>query len=80
MTDKSENIRVAKKIVVFFDICSSTSILEDLIRTENQKLWRDLLIEFKEYLVKQQSSVGFVIYKFLGDGWNPYISVVSERS
>jgi len=69
MTDKSEQAKVVKKIIVFFDICSSTSILEDLVRTENQKLWRDLLIEFKDYLRKKRSSLRFELYKFLGDGW-----------
>jgi len=69
MTRESEDIKVVKKIVVFFDICSSTSILEELGRTENQTRWRNLLIEFKDYLVRKQSSVGFFIYKFLGDGW-----------
>jgi class 3 adenylate cyclase len=66
---KSEQTNVVKKIIVFFDICSSTSILENLIMTENQKLWRDLLLEIKNYLREKQSSVGFELYKFLGDGW-----------
>ena len=69
MTMESEKTNVVKKIVVFFDICSSTSILEDLVRTENQKLWRDLLIGLKEYLRAKHSSMGFELYKFLGDGW-----------
>jgi hypothetical protein len=69
MTDKSEQTKVVKKIIVFFDICSSTSILEDLVRTENQKLWRNLLIELKDYLRKKRSSMRFELYKFLGDGW-----------
>jgi class 3 adenylate cyclase len=69
MTTRSEDADVVRKIVVFFDICSSTSILEDLVRTENQKLWRDLLIELKNYLRKKRSSLGFELYKFLGDGW-----------
>lgn len=69
MTEKSDEIKKLRKIVIFFDICSSTSILEELARTENQTRWRNLLIEFKEYLKKQQSSVGFEMYKFIGDGW-----------
>jgi len=69
MTTESEDANVVKKIVVFFDICSSTSILEDLVRTENQRLWRDLLIELKNYLREKCSSLGFELYKFLGDGW-----------
>jgi class 3 adenylate cyclase len=69
MTTESNTPHVVNKIVVFFDICSSTSILEDLVRTENQKLWRDLLIELKDYLRKKHSLLGFELYKFLGDGW-----------
>jgi len=69
MTMESDKTNVVKKIVVFFDICSSTSILEDLVRTENQKLWRDLLIKVKSYLRRKCSSMGFELYKFLGDGW-----------
>jgi len=69
VTSKSEQTEIVKKIIVFFDICSSTSILEDLVRTENQKLWRYLLIEFKDYLRKKRSSLRFELYKFLGDGW-----------
>jgi hypothetical protein len=69
MTSKRDRVKVVKKIVVFFDICSSTSILEDLIRTENQKAWRDLLIGLKKYLLQNQDLVGFQLYKFMGDGW-----------
>jgi class 3 adenylate cyclase len=69
VTDKSEQTEVVKKIIVFFDICSSTSILEDLVRTENQKRWRDLLIDLKVYLRKKRSSLRYELYKFLGDGW-----------
>ena len=69
MTLKSEDIKVVRKIVVFFDICSSTSILENLKMTENEERWRNLLIEFKDYLRGKRFSVGFRMYKFLGDGW-----------
>ncbi|TKJ35685.1 MAG: hypothetical protein CEE38_13815 [Planctomycetes bacterium B3_Pla] len=69
MTQKSDQVKTVKKIVVFFDICSSTSILENLLSTENQKRWRDLLIELKDYLQNESSSLKFELYKFLGDGW-----------
>jgi class 3 adenylate cyclase len=69
MTRKSDEPDVVRKIVVFFDICSSTSILEDLVRTDNQKLWRDLLIELKDFLRKKRRFHRFTLYKFLGDGW-----------
>jgi len=58
-----------RKIVVFFDICSSTKILEDLIRTENEEKWRDLLIAQKNFLRQRRVNYGFDMYKFLGDGW-----------
>ena len=69
MTRKSEEIKVVRKIVVFFDICSSTSILENLKMTDNEMRWRNFLIEFKDYLRRKRSSLGFEMYKFLGDGW-----------
>ena len=78
MTLKSEPIKTIKKIVIFFDICSSTSILEDLIRTENEQLWRNFLIEFKNYLWGKRFSVGFEMYKFLGDGWILLLDPQSE--
>jgi class 3 adenylate cyclase len=78
VTLKSDPIKVVKKIVVFFDICSSTAILEDLVRTENQKLWRDLILGLKNYLCIKQSSVGFELYKFQGDGWILFFDPCSE--
>jgi len=58
-----------QKVVLFFDICSSTVILEDLLRTENVKLWRNLLLNLRDYLNKRRTDDGFEIYKFMGDGW-----------
>ncbi|MFC1637077.1 hypothetical protein ACFL5Z_19830 [Planctomycetota bacterium] len=69
MTRRSDEIETVKKIVVFSDICSSTSILENLLSTENEKRWRDILIELKDYLRNERSSLRFELYKFLGDGW-----------
>ncbi len=78
MTKPSSNAKIVKKIVVFFDICSSTSILEDLIRTENQLKWRNLLINLKKFLCSKQSDLNFEIYKFLGDGWVLMLEPQSE--
>lgn len=69
MTESKDRVKVVTKIVLYLDICSSTSILEELLRTENQKLWRNLIINLKEYLKREEPSVGFELYKFLGDGW-----------
>ncbi len=62
-------MRTVKHTVVTFDICSSSDILEDLIRTENTKDWRDLLIKVKKFLIRKQSDLNFDLYKFTGDGW-----------
>jgi class 3 adenylate cyclase len=69
MTQPEDEAKTSRKIVLFFDFCSSTSILEDLLRTENQVQWRNILIHIKEYLQAQRETVGFEIYKFIGDGW-----------
>lgn len=69
MTTESEELRTESKVVVFFDICSSSSIIEDLKSTDNLCSMRDLLISLKEFLVGSQTHAGFKAYKFLGDGW-----------
>lgn len=69
MTTKKEELKFVQKYVLFFDICSSTSIIEDLIRSERLKLWRDLLIQLKNYLQDESGNYGYKIYKFIGDGW-----------
>jgi class 3 adenylate cyclase len=67
MTLSSAKPKIIRKIVVIFDICSSTSILEDLIRTENQAAWQRVLTQMKKYLWEQ--GLRKQMYKFLGDGW-----------
>jgi len=69
MSRVSDQVHTVRRIVVFFDICSSTTILEDLLRTENQRRWRNLLIGLKKFLVSESQQSPFDIYKFLGDGW-----------
>lgn len=69
MTLKTSEPKTTEKIVVVFDICSSTAILEDLMLNERLKRWRDLLIGIKDFLRTESADVGFEIYKFLGDGW-----------
>lgn len=58
-----------QKLVLFFDFCSSTTILEDLLSSESEKLWRDLIITLKNFLLKEKKQLKFEIYKFIGDGW-----------
>jgi len=69
MTRPEDSLRKENKIVVTVDICSSTEILEDLLKTNNIKKWRDLLIWLKEYLEKESKKMRANLYKFTGDGW-----------
>lgn len=69
MTAPNDTLKIEQKLVVVFDICSSTSILEDLLRSDNEKRWRDLLIEIKTFLMQERVIRQFEIYKFIGDGW-----------
>ena len=69
MTTEKHEIIFVEKYVLFFDICSSTSIIEDLMRSERLRLWRNLLIQLKKYLQKESGKYGYEMYKFIGDGW-----------
>jgi class 3 adenylate cyclase len=69
MSTQGESPKISRKIVVVFDICSSTSILEDLLRTENHEKWTNFLIRLKEHLVELSKTTPFILYKFLGDGY-----------
>jgi len=69
MKTQTSSQRTVKRLVVVFDICSSTLILEDLLRTENQQLWRNLLVSQKNLLRNKREELNFEMYKFLGDGW-----------
>lgn len=69
MTRENDDIQIINKIVVNVDICSSSHIIEDLLKTGNIKIWRDLLILMKEHLVAESPTYGAEIYKFIGDGW-----------
>ena len=69
MTRRKAPLKTLKRTVLTFDICSSSDILEDLLRSENIKKWRDLLIWMKEYLARKADDFDFDLYKFTGDGW-----------
>ena len=56
-------------LVVAFDMCSSSDILEELMLNGDLNRYDQLLISLKEYLAKAQSRVLFDPYKFTGDGW-----------
>jgi len=56
-------------IVVVFDICSSSDIIEQLILNGNMDQFFILLVKLKRYLAKAQKVIPFDPYKFVGDGW-----------
>jgi class 3 adenylate cyclase len=69
MTREDEGLTIERKLVVVFDICSSTTILGDLKDTDNLASWRNLLIYLKDFLRDQGQALGVDLYKFIGDGW-----------
>jgi len=56
-------------IVVAFDICVSSDIIEELILKGDVDRFCGFLIKLKKYLVTAQKGVTFDPYKFTGDGW-----------
>jgi len=57
-------------IVVSFDMCSSSSIVDDLNKTRNLQPLTTFFGEMRRYLEKEQRrNVQFDLYKFMGDGW-----------
>jgi hypothetical protein len=69
MTKENEALFIERKLVVVFDICSSTTILEDLKRTDNLIEWRNFVVFLKRLLSIQGNELGMVPYNFIGDGW-----------
>ena len=58
-----------ENIILAFDICSSTSIIEDLHRTQTVYLYKNLIYRIRNYLENNSIEYHFQIYKFLGDGY-----------
>jgi hypothetical protein len=79
MTQTTDGVEIEDAIVVTLDICSSSVLIEDLMKNNRSKLWRDLLINMKEYLLEQVPYYNAELHKFIGDGWitffrRPYAS------
>jgi len=58
--------------VLFFDICSSSRIIEDLSIGEGRtriSRWETLLAALGQRLTDASKAAGFEVYKFVGDGW-----------
>ena len=60
---------VGDAIVVAFDMCSSTDIIEELTLSGDLQRFKKFLNSFKQYLAAAQRSIVFDPYKFTGDGW-----------
>lgn len=56
-------------IVVAFDMCSSSDIIEELTLSSNLQRLNEFLTALKQYLASAQKNVKFDPYKFTGDGW-----------
>jgi hypothetical protein len=78
-TIPGQSPELVRRVVVVFDICSSTTILQDLKETDNLAAWRDLLIYLKSSLVSASKTYSMEIYKFIGDGWILMFPVTIRR-
>jgi hypothetical protein len=56
-------------LVVVFDMCSSSDVLEELTLRGDLRRYDELLTSIKAYLANAQGKVLFDPYKFTGDGW-----------
>lgn len=60
---------VHEVVVVVFDMCSSSKLLEDLTRTNSLQQYDRLLKNLRAWLANSAVTSGYVPYKFTGDGW-----------
>ena len=56
-------------VVVAFDMCSSSNVIEDLSRTENLVAFDRLLKNLHLWLWSNARQSRYVLYKFTGDRW-----------
>jgi hypothetical protein len=56
-------------IVVAFDMCSSSTIMEQLLRAGDMSCLTDFLTAIKRHLASEQKPLPFDPYNFTGDGW-----------
>src|SRR5438128_3756116 len=56
-------------VVVAFDMCSSSNVIEDLSRTQSLVAYDRLLKNLHLWLWSNAEKSKFVVYKFTGDGW-----------
>jgi class 3 adenylate cyclase len=64
-----EEAEQVERVVLTFDICGSTVMVEDLARSYNLPVVRDLFIYLKNWLENNLPSFEGEICNFTGDGW-----------
>ncbi len=64
-----DKITTRERIVVVFDICSSSNILEDLTLTDNLRSFNILLNKMDNFIRNNEETQKYFCYKYLGDGW-----------
>jgi len=69
MVDSIDLLEKVEKYVLICDICSSTKIIEQLIKEGHQERWHILLKDIEAFLKEERDRTGFDIYKFMGDAW-----------
>lgn len=56
-------------VVVAFDMCSSSNLIEDLSRTDSLRAYDQMLKNLYLWLWSNAKKFNFIVYKFTGDGW-----------
>ena len=69
MTQIDEEAIQIDSIILVFDICGSSIIVEDLTTADNFSVVRDMFIKLRDWLQAQQEKYNFEICNFTGDGW-----------
>lgn len=67
---KYKDVRISgDAVVVAFDMCSSSDVLEELTLSGNLHRLKSFLTSLKRYLAEAQGKITFRPYQFTGDGW-----------
>lgn len=66
---KGDQMKYSEKTIFVFDVCSSTTIVEDLHITGLVKHYNEMIKSLNDYLEEKSKKVKFQIYKFIGDGF-----------
>jgi len=65
----SNDTNTIQKLIVVFDMCSSSNIIEDLTLTSNINKLKGFIFGLEKWLREESIKYSFDMYKFTGDGW-----------